>query len=66
MREVKGRFYPNTTKKPLKIKGLKIGGAGESRTPVQTHSPKAFYMLISLLFVGMVPEKNKPIPHVAE
>lgn len=40
-------------------------GAGEGRTPVQTYSPKAFYMLISLLFVGVAPEKNKPMQNLA-
>jgi hypothetical protein len=40
---------------------LSIGGGAEGiRTPVQTHSPKAFYMLISLLIVGIMQEKNKP------
>jgi hypothetical protein len=41
-------------------------GAGEDRTPVQTYSPKAFYMLISLLIVGVAPGKNKPMQHLAE
>jgi len=41
------------------------GGAGEGRTPVQTYSPKAFYMLISLLFVGFAQEKNKPMQNLA-
>ena len=40
-------------------------GAGEDRTPVQTYSPKAFYMLISLLFVGPAQEKNKPMQSLA-
>jgi len=43
-----------------------FGGAGEGRTPVQTYSPKAFYMLISLLFVGCAQEKNKPMQNLAE
>lgn len=34
---------------------------GGIRTRVQTYSPKAFYMLISLLLVGNKPEMNKPI-----
>ena len=32
---------------------------------VQTYSSKAFYMLISLLFVGDEQETNKPIHHLA-
>ena len=40
------------------------GGEG-NRTPVQTYSPKAFYMLSSLLFVGDEQELNKPIRRVA-
>ena len=36
-------------------------GAEGNRTPVQTYSSKAFYMLISLLLVGDEPEMNKPI-----
>jgi len=38
-----------------------LRGAGGIRTRVQTYSPKAFYMLISLLLVGNKPEMNKPI-----
>lgn len=41
------------------------GGAEGSRTPVQTYSSKAFYMLISLLFVGDTQEMNKPIYRLA-
>lgn len=40
-------------------------GAEGIRTPVQTYSSKAFYMLISLLLVGDEPEMNKPIHHLA-
>ena len=40
------------------------GGEG-NRTPVQTYSAKAFYMLISLLFVGSEQESNKPIHFLA-
>jgi len=40
-------------------------GAGRTRTAVQTHSPKAFYMLISLLFVSFTQEKNKPMQNLA-
>jgi hypothetical protein len=43
-----------------------FGGAEGSRTPVQTYSSKAFYMLISLLLVGRKQEMNKPILCVAE
>jgi hypothetical protein len=61
------------TKKPVNTKfdGLsryfdivKSGGE-ESRTPVQTYSAKAFYMLICLLIVGNKPENNKPICSLA-
>ena len=59
--------------KKSKIVEIKKGGAYQpfcgaagSRTLVQTYSSKAFYMLISLLFVGDVPEMNKPIHHLAE
>jgi len=40
-------------------------GGDRIRTGVQTYSPKAFYMLISLLLVGNEPELNKPIHHLA-
>jgi len=40
-------------------------GAGGNRTRVQTYSSKAFYMLISLLVVGMKQEMNKPISRLA-
>lgn len=42
-----------------------LSGAEGNRTPVQTYSPKAFYMLISLLFVGDQQEMNKPIDRLA-
>ena len=47
--------------------GLKVrpSGAEGNRTPVQTYSSKAFYMLISLLLVGDEPEMNKPIHRLA-
>ena len=38
-----------------------LGGAEGSRTPVQTYSSKAFYMLIFALFFVIIPEQNKPI-----
>lgn len=41
------------------------GGGDGNRTRVQTYSPKAFYMLISLLLVGMRQERNKPISSLA-
>jgi len=41
------------------------GGGEENRTPVQTYSPKAFYMFISLLIVGNEQEMNKPIHRLA-
>ena len=40
-------------------------GAEGNRTPVQTYSSKAFYMLISLLLVGDEQEMNKPIHRLA-
>jgi hypothetical protein len=43
-----------------------LSGVGGNRTRVQTYSPKAFYMFISLLIVGDIQEKNKPIYHLAE
>jgi len=43
-----------------------VGGAEGSRTPVQTYSSEAFYMLISLLVVGHEQEMNKPIHSLAE
>jgi hypothetical protein len=43
---------------------LKSGGEG-NRTPVQTYSTKAFYMLSSLLIVGDGQEMNEPIHHLA-
>ena len=42
-----------------------MGGAEGNRTPVQTYSSKAFYMLISLLVVGDKQEMNKPIHRLA-
>jgi hypothetical protein len=44
--------------------GGQSGGEG-NRTPVQTYSTKAFYMLISILFVGNEQETNKPIQSLA-
>lgn len=41
------------------------GGAEGSRTPVQTSSPKAFYMLIPALFVGKQQEPDEPIASLA-
>jgi hypothetical protein len=54
------------TKKPLNISGLIIRGAEGSRTPVQTYSPKAFYMLIPALIVGRWPGPDKPTVSLAE
>ncbi len=42
-----------------------ICGAEGSRTPVQTYSVKAFYMLISALVFVNEPEQNKPIHSLA-
>ena len=44
---------------------ISLCGGGGNRTRVQTYSPKAFYMLISLLFVGNEQEMNKPITRLA-
>ena len=52
-------------KKGAAKNGQPLRGAGGIRTRVQTYSPKAFYMLISLLFVGIEPGKNKPIQSLA-
>jgi hypothetical protein len=41
------------------------GGGEEIRTPVQTYSPKAFYMLICLLIFVRSPERNKPMISLA-
>ena len=41
------------------------GGAGGSRTLVQTYSPKAFYMLITALIVGNRQELSKPTGSVS-
>jgi hypothetical protein len=41
-------------------------GVEGSRTPVQTSLPLAFYMLISLLVVGIGQETNKPTQRLAE
>jgi len=46
--------------------GFTICGGEETRTPVQTYSSKAFYMLICLLFVGRWQENNKPNISLAE
>jgi len=51
-------------KKRYQADTVSRGGEG-NRTPVQTYSPKAFYMLISLLLVGDTQEKNKPMYHLA-
>ena len=41
------------------------GGGEGIRTPVQTYSPKAFYMLIPALFVGKQQEPDTPIVSLA-
>ena len=41
------------------------GGGEGSRTPVQTYSPKAFYMLIPALIVGRRQEPDTPIVTLA-
>ena len=52
-------------KSPRFFKGLKYRGGDRIRTGVQTYSPKAFYMLISLLLVGDTQEMNKPMYRLA-
>ena len=42
-----------------------LSGTEGSRTPVQTYSVKAFYMLISALVFVNEPEQNKPIHSLA-
>jgi len=44
---------------------IPLSGAEGSRTPVQTSSPKAFYMLIPALIVGRQQEPDKPIVSLA-
>jgi len=44
---------------------IPLGGAEGSRTPVQTSSPKAFYMLIPALIVGRRQGPDKPIVSLA-
>jgi hypothetical protein len=44
---------------------LSSGGGEGIRTPVQTYSPKAFYMLIPALIVGKQQEPDKPIVSLA-
>jgi len=44
---------------------IPLSGAEGSRTPVQTSSPKAFYMLIPALFVGKQQEPDTPIISLA-
>ncbi len=59
---------PNTTHKKIPqhhCQGIFLCGAEGTRTPVQTSPPLAFYMLISLLFVGREQETNKPTPNLA-
>jgi len=52
--------------KSLPHRGKRLVGGGEgNRTPVQTYSTKAFYMLILLLFVGNEQESDQPIHCVA-
>ena len=52
-------------KNPLPERVLQFRGGDRIRTGVQTYSSKAFYMLISLLFVGNEQEMNKPIHRLA-
>ena len=39
---------------------IQVGGAGGSRTLVQTYPPKAFYMLIPALFFGNRQGQDEP------
>lgn len=61
----KHALFIESIKKGMIIIIIPLSGAEGNRTPVQTYSPKAFYMLISLLIVGDEPETNKPIHHLA-
>lgn len=45
----------------VRVSRVIVRGAEGGRTPVQTYSPKAFYMLIRLLFVGNRQGTGKPI-----
>ena len=58
-------FTKIPTKKPLIYSGFLIRGGEGSRTPVQTSSPKAFYMLIPALIVGKQQEPDTPIVSLA-
>ena len=44
----------------LHFLNIDVSGAEGNRTPVQTYSPKAFYMLILVLIVGKWQEPVEP------
>jgi len=52
-------------KKGDSLSKIPLSGGEGSRTPVQTSSPKAFYMLIPALFVGKQQEPDTPIVSLA-
>ncbi len=56
---------PSTQIDEFCLPGFRKSGGDRSRTGVQTYSPKAFYMFISLLVVGNEQETNKPIHYLA-
>ncbi len=49
----------------IDLQGLNFRGGEGNRTPVQTYSPKAFYMLIPALIVGKRQGPDKPIVSLA-
>ena len=49
----------------LTLFDIDLSGAEGNRTPVQTYSPKAFYMLILVLIVGKWQEPVEPITSLA-
>ena len=53
------------TKKGDFLTKIPLGGGEGIRTPVQTYSPKAFYMLIPALIVGKPQEPDKPMASLA-
>ena len=52
--------------RPTCITSNGLGGGDRIRTGVQTYSPKAFYMLIPVLFVGKQQEPDEPTASLAE
>jgi len=58
--------FPQIKNAPFGALRFSIGGGEGIRTPVQTYSPKAFYMLIPALIVGEQQEPDTPIAPLAE